>query len=98
MTEQIIISAFIFILGAQVGRVLTLNQQYRKTVAGIKCLLDAEWPQAKAAAHIHEDQNCTGDLPERIPTIKTPPLPAWVGNIYDRKPWRAPRIRRAANG
>jgi hypothetical protein len=94
MTEQFFLAAFIFMLGAQVGRALTIHQQYRKTVAGIKCLLDTEWPQAKAAAHIHEDQNCTGDLPERIPTIKTPPLPAWVGSFHVYERWSKPKFKR----
>jgi hypothetical protein len=63
MTEQIIFATFLIAFGAGLGRALTLRQQYRKTVEGIKYLLDMEMPQAKAAAHIHEDQELIGKLP-----------------------------------
>lgn len=88
---------FTFLLGGYIGRVLTLDQQARKTVECMTALINSEWwgPAAKVA-ELHRDQDVTGDLPRRrIPEIKVPPLPAWVGNIYDRKRWREPKVRRA---
>jgi hypothetical protein len=94
MTEQLFLAAFIFILGAQVGRVLTLNQQYRKTVEGITCLLNADWhvPQVMAA-RLHCDQDGLPDLPPVLNIWAPPAEPQWWMKM-ERQIWRAPRIRR----
>ena len=53
---------FVFLLGGQIGRILTLHQQARKTVEAIECLMEAKWltPQV-LAAQLHQDQEA---LPE----------------------------------
>lgn len=69
MTEYAILSLYIFIIGTQVGRALTLRQQARKTVEGITCLLNHEWigPQV-LAARLHGDQEAI-EVPEFKPSL-----------------------------
>jgi hypothetical protein len=71
MTEQIIFATFLIAFGAGLGRALTLRQQYRKTVEGITCLLNADWhvPQVMAA-RLHQDQELIGKLPALPRSIK----------------------------
>jgi hypothetical protein len=97
MTEQIIFATFLIAFGAGLGRALTLRQQYRKTVEGITCLLNADWhvPQVMAA-RLHQDQDNTGDLPPpvRVYGYIPPKEPFWLqaATVYQR--WRVPRLRR----
>lgn len=97
MTEYAILTVYVFIIGTQVGRALTLRQQALKTVEGITCLLNHEWigPQV-LAARIHGDQEVTGELPAmRLAVLpQAPKMPIWLELQYEFSRWRVPRIRR----
>jgi hypothetical protein len=69
MIENIFIGLFIFGFGAQVGRILTLRNQARKTVEGIEALINAKWiaPQV-LAVRLHRDQEAI-EVPHYEPSL-----------------------------
>ncbi len=69
MTEQILILTFVFIFGTQVGRIMTINQQAKRTIEGITALLDSKWlgPQI-LAARIDNDQELI-EVPHFEPSL-----------------------------
>ncbi len=69
MIENIFIGLFIFGFGAQVGRIRTLDQQYRKTVKGTEALINAKWhgPQV-LAVRLHRDQEAI-EVPHYEPSL-----------------------------
>lgn len=97
MTEQILILMFVFIFGTQVGRIMTIHQQAKRTVEGITALLDSKWlgPQI-LAARIDQDQEAIGDLPAKTLVVWSPPtrMPVWLEMQYEFRRWRVPRLRR----
>lgn len=69
MTEYAILTVYVFIIGTQVGRALTLRQQARKTVEGITCLMQSDWlGPSILAARIHQDQEAI-EVPEFKPSL-----------------------------
>jgi|SRR5687767_7453322 len=97
MIENTFIGLFIFGFGAQVGRILTLRHQARKTVEGIEALINAKWHSPQVlAVRLHRDQEAVGDVaPAEI--IWSPParMPIWLELQYHYERFRAPRLRRA---
>lgn len=69
MTEYAILTVYVFIIGTQVGRALTLRDQARKTVDGITCLMQSDWlGPSILAARIHQDQEAI-EVPEFTPSL-----------------------------
>ena len=69
MTEYAILTLYVFIIGTQVGRALTLRQQANAMVEGINCLINSDWfgPQI-LAARIHSDQEAI-EVPTFTPSL-----------------------------
>lgn len=72
MTSEQLLIAFIFnaLFFMQVGRLLTLHHQAKKTVEGIDALLKSPWicPQGLSADLLHPDQEAI-EVPEFIPSL-----------------------------
>ena len=77
--DQIIFALiFAFLLGTQVGRVLTLRQQARAMAEGIDCLVRSEWfGTEKTPTPIHIDQDCT---PEVGPLVLSITQQCWIAH------------------
>jgi hypothetical protein len=69
MIEHILYSLFLVTFGMQIGRILTLHQQAKRTVEGITALLDSKWlgPQI-LAARIDQDQELI-EVPHFEPSL-----------------------------
>jgi hypothetical protein len=97
MIEHILYSLFLVTFGMQIGRILTLRQQAKRTVEGITALLDSKWlgPQI-LAARIDRDQDAIGDLPAKTLVVWSPSqrMPVWLEMQYEFRRWRVPRLRR----
>jgi hypothetical protein len=69
MTEYAILTLYVFIIGTQVGRALTLRQRANAMVEAVNCMINSDWlaPQI-LAARIHSDQELI-EVPEFKPSL-----------------------------
>lgn len=96
MTEYAILTVYVFIIGTQVGRALTLRQQANAMVEAVNCLVRSDWlTPSVLASRIHDDQECVEALPA-LPVVWAPSkrMPVWLELQYEFCRWRVPRLRR----